>query len=728
VKKRISLSLLFASLFFLFGFSAKGGDLGKADSPSPQIYLSALNEQDEKVPLYWFEPGSSPQEIFYDNGTKKLGVYANVEWFDNCLAVRITPPTAPFLLLRSKVFISYQGAPSNSFYNYKQPFFITINTDSGGIPGSPLTSPVLASAVGEDTAGHPGEWVEIEHNLLMLGQEDFWIVFHWKEGSPLSPLVGADSLPNHGRSYWGWRKNGYWEWSPRDANNVMIGAVVVANATGSLSSNLNMHSHQSTSVDSFRIYRGEKPGGLGSSGNFLIRLNPSDFNYIDESVENRKTYYYKISAWYGNQESDTSNEVSATPQKGAELWENKDSAVAFLKPNEDKVENLTLKNIGGIPLRFGTKINMFLDSSSKGTDDFGHVWTDSDKKGDLDFYWVSLQGKDSVISQSKDDSKNYGPIPLGFSFPFYGDTFNSLYINTNGWIGFNHLKLGDVNDSLPSPMGPFNLIAIFWDDFVVTDSSKISVFSNSDSFAVKYEKMARFAIGGSYTFQGILTKEGKITFQYLSFTGQLNSNTVGIQNKDASRSLLIAYNQDYVHDSLRIDIIPSWIDIVTGADSILAEDSLKLSLIFDSKLLNTGVYRANLIIEGEDKNHILNPLNIPLVLTVDTSTGVIEEEKQAIIQSFSVLQNYPNPFNPTTAIHFRVGSLDFREPIHTTLTIYNILGQRVKTLVDEDKLPGEYKVIWDGKDEAGKDVASGIYFYTLKAEGYVETKKMVMLK
>jgi hypothetical protein len=475
-------------------------------------------------------------------------------------------------------------------------------------------------------------------------------------------------------------------------------------------------------------------------------LNPSDFNYIDESVENGKTYYYKISAWGENQESDTSNEVSATPQKGAELWENKDSAMAFLKPDENKVENLILKNIGGIPLKFRTKINMFLDSSSGGTDDFGYVWTDSDKKSDLDFSWVSLQGKDSVISQPEDDNRNYGPIPLGFSFPFYGDTFNSLYINTNGWIGFNHLKLGDINDSLPSPKGPFNLIGIFWDDFIVTDSSRISIFSNPDSFIVKYEKMARFAIGGSYTFQGILTKEGKITFQYLSLTGQLNSNTVGIQNQDASRSLPIAYNQDYVTDSLRIDIIPSWIDIVPGADSILAEDSLKLSLIFDSKLLNTGIYRANLIIEGEDKNHILNPLNIPLVLTVDTLTGVSEEENQRIIESFSLLQNYPNPFNPATTIQFRVGSLEFREPIHTTqksvygsqfmvnspihttLTIYNILGQRVKTLVDGEKLPGEYKVIWDGKDKAGKDVASGIYFYRLKVGGYVETKRMVLLK
>lgn len=748
MKKRISFYLLFTSLFFLFSFSAKGGDFGKSDSPLPPAYLTALNEQDKKVPLYWFEPGSEPQVISYDNGAKKLGVFADVGWFDNCLAVRITPPTAPFLLLKSKVFISYQGATSDPSYNYKQPFFITINKDSSGIPGSPLTPLILAQAKSDSTLGKPGEWVEIEHNLLMLEQKDFWILFHWKEDSPLSPLVGVDSLPNCGRSYWGWRKNGYWEWFPRDANNLMIGAVIVANDTVPLGLDLKVYSQPSTSADSFRIYRAEKPDGLGSSDNRLVRLNPTDFNYIDESVENGKTYYYQISAWYDDQESDTSNECSATPQKGAELWENKDSVVIGLKPDQSKVENLILKNIGGIPLKFQARINMLLDSSFGGTDDFGYIWTDSDKKSELDFSWIDIQGRDSVISKNGDDNQNYGPIPLGFSFPFYGDTFNSLFINTNGWISFTNPRIDFVNKSLPSSTGPFNLIALFWDDLIIRDGSEIKVFSSSDSFVVSFEKLEHWIFLGNYSFQGILTKNGKISLRYKEMGDNTHSSTIGMQNEDASLFLPIVYNQNYVHDSLRIDIAPSWIDIVPGADSIRANDSLVLSLILDSKLLNLGIYRADLIIEGEDKNHNLNPLTIPVVLTVDALTWMSEDEKQSIIESFSLLQNYPNPFNPATTIPFTVhgkrktenspvrttqslvnsSELIVNSPLHTTLTIYNVLGQRVRTLVDEDKLPVEYKVIWDGKDGAGKDVASGIYFYRLKVGDYAETKRMVLLK
>ncbi|MDP3025162.1 MAG: T9SS type A sorting domain-containing protein [candidate division Zixibacteria bacterium] len=109
-------------------------------------------------------------------------------------------------------------------------------------------------------------------------------------------------------------------------------------------------------------------------------------------------------------------------------------------------------------------------------------------------------------------------------------------------------------------------------------------------------------------------------------------------------------------------------------------------------------------------------------------TKVGEEEIAGLPSSFELGQNYPNPFNPTTTIQFRVGSLEFGRPLHTTLKIYNVLGQLVKTLVDEEKLPENYNIIWDGKDDAGKDVASGIYFYQLKTKNYTATKKMVLLR
>ena len=67
-------------------------------------------------------------------------------------------------------------------------------------------------------------------------------------------------------------------------------------------------------------------------------------------------------------------------------------------------------------------------------------------------------------------------------------------------------------------------------------------------------------------------------------------------------------------------------------------------------------------------------------------------------------------------------------PIHTTLIIYNVLGQKVRTLVDESKKAGNYEVIWDGKNDKGEEVASGIYFYQLVTENSRFTRKMALLK
>jgi len=116
---------------------------------------------------------------------------------------------------------------------------------------------------------------------------------------------------------------------------------------------------------------------------------------------------------------------------------------------------------------------------------------------------------------------------------------------------------------------------------------------------------------------------------------------------------------------------------------------------------------------------------------VQAGTDVKEETRSEEKPSeFGLSQNYPNPFNPLTTIPFTVNSsqLTVNSPVRTTLTIYSILGQKVRTLVNEDKVPGEYQVIWDGKDDSGKKVGSGIYFYRLKVGDFSETKRSVLLK
>ncbi len=91
-------------------------------------------------------------------------------------------------------------------------------------------------------------------------------------------------------------------------------------------------------------------------------------------------------------------------------------------------------------------------------------------------------------------------------------------------------------------------------------------------------------------------------------------------------------------------------------------------------------------------------------------------------------QNCPNPFNPATRITYLVAGQAGSRSNRTVLEIFDILGQRVAKLVDRDEVPGEYIVTWDGRDEQGGTVASGIYFYRLSRGGQSETRKMILLK
>jgi hypothetical protein len=111
------------------------------------------------------------------------------------------------------------------------------------------------------------------------------------------------------------------------------------------------------------------------------------------------------------------------------------------------------------------------------------------------------------------------------------------------------------------------------------------------------------------------------------------------------------------------------------------------------------------------------------VVTTDVRWIEGSAEEDNLPTSFSVSQNYPNPFNPATQFKF-----DLPRASQVKIEIFNILGQRVKTLVDERRRAGSHVVDWNGQDERGVEVSSGVYFYRMWADEFSDIKKMVLLK
>jgi hypothetical protein len=106
-----------------------------------------------------------------------------------------------------------------------------------------------------------------------------------------------------------------------------------------------------------------------------------------------------------------------------------------------------------------------------------------------------------------------------------------------------------------------------------------------------------------------------------------------------------------------------------------------------------------------------------------TPTGVESPSAPLSPQSFVLRQNYPNPFNPETRIAYEIGKSG-----QVTIKIFNVLGQEMRTLVDEVKSAGAFEVIWDGWDNTGQRVPGGLYFYRMETHGHKVTRKMTLLQ
>ena len=105
----------------------------------------------------------------------------------------------------------------------------------------------------------------------------------------------------------------------------------------------------------------------------------------------------------------------------------------------------------------------------------------------------------------------------------------------------------------------------------------------------------------------------------------------------------------------------------------------------------------------------------------DPVTGI--GDRPQILEGFALLQNYPNPFNPTTTLEFEIPAA-----MGVTIKIFNTLGQEVRTLVNETRHAGMNRVEWDGRNNSGQKVASGLYIYSMRAGKYRQSRRMTLLK
>ncbi|MEJ2637693.1 MAG: FlgD immunoglobulin-like domain containing protein [Calditrichia bacterium] len=122
--------------------------------------------------------------------------------------------------------------------------------------------------------------------------------------------------------------------------------------------------------------------------------------------------------------------------------------------------------------------------------------------------------------------------------------------------------------------------------------------------------------------------------------------------------------------------------------------------------------------------HSVGSESVTIDYIYKTVTGISSGDDEGMAVTTYVLeQNYPNPFNSTTEIEYRIGKTGYVD-----LSLYNPLGQKVRTLVARKQSPGRYRAYWDGRDEQGRAVTSGIYYYRIRSAGFADIRKLVLIK
>lgn len=265
-----------------------------------------------------------------------------------------------------------------------------------------------------------------------------------------------------------------------------------------------------------------------------------------------------------------------------------------------------------------------------GPDVYGHYWIDSDEPGGPTFAWEDVSGSGTDLIGSLNDDNYVGPLDLGFAFPFFGNSYNQIYIGSNGMIGFNPTDMNArIETPLPNAATPNDIIAWLWDDLNPDDPSNPGAHVYMDTTGgrcvVQFVDYPEYQAGAGDVINAevILEPDGTIKLQYLSIAAGFDvlSCAVGVENSDGTDGLELVYHASYLHDNLAVLIVNpyQWLTIDHSSGVLPPGDADTIVCDFVTEGLDTGMYQASIVFNSNDPDPYDNPLTVPVTLTV---TGV----------------------------------------------------------------------------------------------------------
>jgi hypothetical protein len=170
-------------------------------------------------------------------------------------------------------------------------------------------------------------------------------------------------------------------------------------------------------------------------------------------------------------------------------------------------------------------------------------------------------------------------------------------------------------------------------------------------------------------------------------------------------------------------VTPVFLAVNTPGELVVGNVITEGDVVSEAGLATRITFKVIKGFEGESSIDVIDGQILDHVYMVNEVKSLGSARIVVLPDQYELSQNYPNPFNPTTTIKYALP-----EPADVNIQVYNIVGQVVRTLVDEGKMGGYYRVYWDGRDDNGYDLASGVYFYRIVAGEFHAVKKMLLVK
>jgi hypothetical protein len=359
----------------------------------------------------------------------------------------------------------------------------------------------------------------------------------------------------------------------------------------------------------------------------------------------------------------------------------------------------------------------YIESFNQGT---SSVWGWRDLAFDGTYLYASDENQFAQIDPSTGQRISTLPMPSGFTPPLRGLAYDPA--TDHFWaVNFasNIIEFTRAGQIVNSYFNSLSAYGLAWDD-VSEGGPWLWVFSQDGTPPIEVSQFNPRT--GMYT---------GVTFFAIDHGGENNDLAGGCcfttqWNPSLGILFCLVQGQDAAGNSFDLvqgyEITPAsvWLSVSPTSGTIEAGGSANLTITVDftgANIVPDSTYRGSVQVTGNVQGQAV------IHVTARVNPVGIEEQPSDLPREFSLAQNYPNPFNPNTMISF-----DVPHRAHVELSVYDITGAKVTTLMNSDLDPGTYQVNFAGKDAEGRAISSGVYFYRLKTEDRVLSKKMLFVK